>query len=332
VRADIPALGRFIEQNKVERFHLPVIVLQKLAEEFCERPEVLFSLRELMVGGEQLQITEPIIKLFTRLKDCLLYNHYGPSESHVVTSFLLTGPPASWPALPPLGRPVANTELYVLDSKLQPLPIGVPGELYIGGECLAHGYLERPALIAERFLPNSFSQRPGARLYKTGDLARYLADGNIEFLGRNDFQVKIRGMRIEPGEVEMVLRQHPDVRDAVVTVQRDGVKGESRLIAYIVASRGESINARQLREFLKQSLPGHMIPAAFIMLEEMPQTPSGKIDRLALPTPGNGSFETEADSQPPRTAVERALAGMFAEVLSVASVGVDDDFFSLGGH
>ena len=329
MRVDIPALGRFIDENRIERFHLPVLVLQKLAEEFCDKPEVLLSLRELMVGGEQLQITEDLRKLFARLKDCTLYNHYGPSETHVVTSFTLPRDPNSWPMLPPLGRPIANTEMYVLDSHLHPVPVGVPGELYIGGACLAHGYLNRPALTAERFIPHPFSGAPGARLYKTGDLVRYDKDGNIEFIGRNDFQVKIRGMRIEMGEIEATLRQHETVGKAVVTLREDG--GEKRLVAYVTASAGCTIEARQLRDFLRVKLPEYMLPSAFVTLAALPLTPSGKIDRLALPAP-EIDLETEAGYIAPRGALEEVLATIFAEVLKLERVGVRDNFFDFGGH
>ncbi|HEX8186181.1 MAG TPA: amino acid adenylation domain-containing protein, partial [Blastocatellia bacterium] len=173
-RIDIPVLGRFIEENRVQRFHMPVVVLQKLAEEFCREPQALYSLREIMVGGEQLQITGSITRLFGELKECVLYNHYGPSETHVVTSYLMPDDASTWPALPPLGRPIANCQIYLLDENLQPVPAGVPGEVYIGGACLAQGYLRRPELTAERFIPSPFGYEGGARLYKTGDLARHL--------------------------------------------------------------------------------------------------------------------------------------------------------------
>src|SRR5256714_1658740 len=331
VRVDIPALGRFIERNRVERFHLPVVVLQKLAEEFCDEPQARLSLREMMVGGEQLQITNAVVKLFSRLKDCALYNHYGPSETHVVTSFKLPCDPESWPALPPLGRPVANTEIYLLDSRLHPVPVGVPGELYIGGACLAHGYLNRPALTAERFVPHPFGGEPGARLYRTGDLARYLKDGEIEFIGRNDFQVKIRGMRIELGEIEVTLKRHESVREAVVTVRRDVPSGEKRLAAYVIAHPGRAVGARQLRDFLRGKLPEYMLPSAFVVLDAFPLTPSGKIDRLALPAPEK-NLETEEGYVAPRGALEKILSTIFAEVLQLERVGVRDNFFDLGGH
>jgi amino acid adenylation domain-containing protein len=328
-RIDIAELGRFIHENQIERFHLPVVVLQKLAEQFCENPTPLSCVREFMVGGEQLQITPPIIRLFEQLSECILYNHYGPSETHVMTSFPLRPPASAWLALPPLGRPLANTQVYVLDRHLQPVPVGVAGELYVGGDCVAHGYLRRPGLTAERFIPDPFGGRPGARIYKTGDLVRYLPDGNLEFLGRNDFQVKIRGMRIELGEIEVALRAHPLVREAVVTVRTEE-RNEKTLAAYIVP-QSDPVSAKDLREYLKERLPEHMVPAYFAMLQEFPLTSSGKIDRLALPAPGNDAGAV-SDYVAPETAVEKVLAGIFAEVLGVARIGAIDNFFDLGGH
>jgi amino acid adenylation domain-containing protein len=328
-RIDIVELGRFIQQNQIERFHLPVVVLQKLAEQFCENTTPLSCVREFMVGGEQLQITPDIIRLFERLSECTLYNHYGPSETHVMTSFSLRPPAANWPALPPLGRPLANTQLYVLDGHLQPVPVGVSGELYIGGDCVAHGYLKRPGLTAERFIPDPFGGRTGARVYKTGDLVRYLPDGNLEFLGRNDFQVKIRGMRIELGEIEVALRAHPLVREAVVTVRTEE-RNEKTLAAYIVPL-SDPVAAKDLRGYLKERLPEHMVPAYFVMLREFPLTSSGKINRLALPAPGQDAGAV-SDYLAPETAVERVLAVVFAEVLGVARIGALDNFFDLGGH
>jgi amino acid adenylation domain-containing protein len=328
-RIDIAELGKFIQQHQIERFHLPVVVLQKLAEQFCNNPVPLMSVREFMVGGEQLQITQDIIRLFEQLSECTLYNHYGPSETHVITSFSLRPPASAWPALPPLGRPLANTQLYVLDGHLQPVPVGVSGELYLGGDCVAHGYLRRPGLTAERFIPDPFSGWPGARIYKTGDLVRYLPDGNLEFLGRNDFQVKIRGMRIELGEIEVALRAHPLVREAVVTVRTEE-RNEKTLAAYIVPQSG-SVAAKDLRGYLKELLPEHMVPAYFVMLQEFPLTSSGKINRLALPAPGEDAAAV-LDYVAPDTAVEKVLAGIFAEVLGVARIGALDNFFDLGGH
>ena len=208
--------------------------------------------------------------------------------------------------------------------------MGVPGELYIGGACLAHGYLNRPGLTAERFIPHPFSGEPGARLYKTGDLARYQKDGNIEFIGRNDFQVKIRGMRIELGEIEATLRQHETVNEAVVTLRQDP-SGEKRLVAYVIANPGCTIEARQLRDYLRGKLPEYMLPAAFVALTSFPLTVSGKINRLALPAPET-NLETEEGYVAPRGALEEVLATIFAEVLKLERIGIRDNFFDLGGH
>jgi acyl-coenzyme A synthetase/AMP-(fatty) acid ligase/acyl carrier protein len=308
-----------------------VLVLQKLAEEFFDKPQTLLNLRELMVGGEQLQITSDIVGLFARLKDCTLYNHYGPSETHVVTSFTLPANSETWPVLPPLGRPIANTEIYLLDPQLHPVPVSVPGELYLAGACLAHGYLNRSALTAERFIPHPFSSEPGARLYKTGDLARYRKDGNIEFIGRNDFQVKIRGKRIELGEIEVTLTRHESVRDAVVTLRQDASGGEKRLVAYVVFNPGCTIETRQLRDYVRGKLPDYMLPSAFVTLAAFPLTTSGKVDRLALPAPER-NLEIEEGYVAPRGALEEVLSTIFAEVLKLELIGVHDNFFELGGH
>ena len=329
VRIDIPALGSYIEKHRVERFHLPGTVIQKLAEEFNSQPETLATIREFMVGGEQLQISRAMVDLFSRLENCVLHNHYGPTETHIVTSFQLHGTPETWPALPPLGRPVINTELYVLDAYLQPLPVGVPGELYLGGTSVAHGYLKQPGLTAERFVPNPFTNKPGSRIYKTGDVARYLPDGNIEFLGRNDFQVKIRGMRVELGEIEVELKRHSAVRDAVVILAKENQ--ESRLVAYVIFQREQSASGKEMREFLQKRLPQYMLPSGFVVLDKFPLTPSGKIDRLALPASGQEPNRGE-EYVAPRTDLEEVLVGILAEVLQVERVGVLDDFFALGGH
>ena len=233
VRRDPFRLLRFLTDKEIERLFLPFVALQQLAEVADAQEAVPTSLCEVITAGEQLQITRQLANWFTKLKDCTLYNHYGPSESHVVTAFTLTGSPHDWPALPAIGRPIANTQIYLLNSQKQPVPIGVPGELYIGGVALARGYLNRPDLTAERFIANPFCDNPDARLYKTGDLARYLPDGNIEFLGRIDNQVKMRGYRIELGEIEALLSQHPAVQQSAVLVREDE-PGNKRLVAYVV--------------------------------------------------------------------------------------------------
>src|SRR5205085_5906200 len=229
---------------------------------------------------------------------------------------------------PPVGRPIANTRVYLLNEHLHPVPTGVPGELHIGGDGLARSYRFRPALTAEKFIPDPFSQEPGARLYRTGDLARYLPDGNIEFLGRLDQQVKVRGHRIELGEIETALSLHPDVRAAVVLAWED-MPGNTRLVAYVVPGALQ-VAAGQLQSFPREKLPDYMIPTAFVFVDEMPLTANGKIDRRALPVPtSNGP---DADAVLPRTPVEELLAGIWGQVLGRERVGIHADFFALGGH
>jgi acyl carrier protein len=229
----------------------------------------------------------------------------------------------------PIGRPIDNTQLYVLDEYLQPVPIGVAGELYIGGAGVARGYLHQPELTAQRFIPNPFDANPNARLYKTGDRARWLSDGNLDFLGRLDFQVKVRGYRIELGEIESVLERHPEVRKAVV-VDRTDSSGENRLIAYVVVDRKDDL-IPELRKYLQQKLPDYMLPSAFIVLDELPLTSNGKVDRKALPEP-DVSRNSESVFSSDQTPLERKLATVWSDVLGVTNIGVDDNFFDLGGH
>ncbi len=329
LRRDSTELLRLMRRSNVQRIFLPFVALQSLAEA-AEDEDALPDLREVITAGEQLQITRQVARLFERLPACTLHNHYGPSESHVVTAFALRGASNTWPSLPPIGRPIANTQVYLLDPKLRPVPVGVNGELYIGGTALASGYLNRPELTAGRFVANPFSSDPSARLYRTGDLARYLPGGDIEYVGRIDDQVKIRGHRIELGEIEAVLRQHPGVREAAVTVA--GVHAAKRLNAYVVATDSNADDAglfSDLRSFLKKQLPEYMVPSAFGSLEKLPITPSGKVNRRALPDIGEiqpGNNEHLA----PRTVTERAIAAIWADVLKLDRIGVRDNFFDFG--
>lgn len=267
-----------------------------------------------------------------------LWNLYGPTETTIWSTAYKVRPgrgPVS------IGRPIANTEIYLLDGHLQPVPTGLPGELYIGGDGLARGYLGRPDLTAEKFIPHPFSDEPGARLYRTGDLARYLPDGNIEFLGRLDHQVKIRGFRIELGEIESALRRHQAVGETVV-VAREDTPGEKRLVAYVVPAspgpRSRSLKREaqnlhsELYHFLEDKLPDYMMPAAFVFLEALPLTPNGKVDRRALPLPGGSRPDLETDYIPPRTPTEEKLVHIWAEVLDFEQIGVFDNFFELGGQ
>jgi hypothetical protein len=231
----------------------------------------------------------------------------------------------------PIGLPVANTQLYALDPDLHPLPVGIPGQLYVGGKGVCRGYLNDPKRTAEVFIPNPFSSEPGGRLYKTGDLARYLPGGDIEFLGRADHQVKIRGFRIELGEIESLLDQQPTVKDAVV-IAREDVPGDKRLIAYLVPAQNSEISVPDLRNLLSDRLPDYMVPSAFVVLDSLPLTSNGKLDREALPIPDQTRSELEGEYVAPRTPVEETLADLMGQVLGVERVGVHDNFFKLGGY
>ena len=336
IRRDPVQLLRFLASEEIARMFLPFVALQQLAEVADGHEAVPTSLREVITAGEQLKITRQIANWFSKLKNCTLYNQYGPSESHVVTAFTLTDSPSYWPALPPIGRPIANTQIHILDAQLQPVPIGVPGELYIGGIALAVCYLNRPDLTDQRFISNPFTNKPRERLYKTGDKARYLPSGNIEFLGRIDYQVKIRGFRIELGEVEAMLAQHPQVQEAVV-ICREDIPGNKYLAAYLVAkvealSSASPPTISELRSFLKAKLPDYMVPGAFVFLEAMPLTPNGKVDRRALPAPDSSRRELEDKFVAPSTPTEEIVAAIWAEVLGLQQVGINDNFFELGGH
>ncbi|HWE61028.1 MAG TPA: amino acid adenylation domain-containing protein, partial [Chloroflexota bacterium] len=291
------------------------------------------SLRLIIVGGERV-LPERVAawqeRVGTRVR---LVNTYGPTEATAVTTLFDTAAYVHGMGEPgdvPIGRPIRNAEVYVLDERLQPAPIGVPGEIYIGGAGLARGYLNRPALTATKFVPHPFREDSAARLYRTGDLARYLPGGTVEFLGRLDDQVKIHGFRIELGEVEATLRRQAGVRDAVAVARQDG-GGEQCLVAYVVPAEGGEIRATALRQALRESLPEYMVPTAIVPLEALPLTPNGKVDRGALPTPVRSDEERQAFVAP-RDGTEQQLAQIWEEVLGVRPIGVTDSFFALGGH
>ena len=286
------------------------------------------SLRHVFCGGEAL--SPALQEQFCGHLEARLHNLYGPTEATIDVA-CWTCARGGEQRIVPIGRPIANTQLYLLDAQLQPVPIGIPGELYIGGASLARGYLHRPELTAAAFIPHPFSAEPGARLYKTGDLARYLPDGNIELLGRLDHQVKIRGYRIELGEIETTLEHHPAVRQAAILVRED-TPGDRRLVAYCVLCHGLVADIHELRSFLQTKLPDYMIPATFVRLDALPLTPSGKVDRQALPAPGQTRPALSEAFVAPRTPAEEILADIWASVLGVAAVGIHDNFFALGGH
>lgn len=330
LRRDALQLLHFLQEQEIERLFLPFVALRQLAEIGARKAIYPPALRDVITAGEQLRITPAIATWFNQMPDCALHNHYGPSESHVVTAFTLQSSPYDWPILPPIGYPIANTQIYILDTDLNPVPEGIGGELYIGGSGLARGYLHRPTLTAERFISHPLHPQSGERLYKTGDLAQWLPDGSLEYLGRIDQQVKIRGFRIEPGEIAALLEHHPEVREAVVVVH-ETESGDARLVAYIVPAQDLSPSIRELRQFLKARLPDYMIPAAFMILDAFPLTPSGKTDQRALPTPTWTPLES-SNYVAPRTPLETKLAEIWSHLLDVEPIGIHDTFCDLGGH
>jgi amino acid adenylation domain-containing protein len=284
------------------------------------------TLRAMLTGGDRLRCFAPASLPFK------LLNHYGPTETTVVAT---QGEVPALPArqgAPQIGRPIANTRVYLLDSQLEPVPVGVPGELYIGGAGVARGYLRRADLTAERFLPDQFSNEPGARMYRSGDRARFRPDGSIEFLGRLDEQIKLRGFRIEPGEIESVLALHPGVQQPLVVVHRDGL-GQERLVAYFLHREGPSPSPAELKNFLKSKLPDHMLPSSFIPLASFPLTPNGKIDRRALPVfIESGPADLKRPPVLPQTPLEEIVAGLWSELLGCQQAPAHASFFDLGGH
>src|SRR5215217_2743367 len=362
-RQDPATLMAYLREHRVERLFVPFVALQALSERARHETE-LPPLREVVTAGEPLQVTPAVVSFFERLPGCVLENQYGPTETHVVTAWRAKGPPSTWPALPPVGRPIVLATVLVLDAWGAPCPIGVTGEVCVGERSLAHGYWGRPELTAERFVPNVLDgDRDGRRMYRTGDRGRWLADGNLELQGRADEQVKVRGFRVELGEVEVALKELPGVTDAAVVVRRtDG--GEKRLVAYVVRPESgdaedlkrrlanqlrvsgdaedpqrqqanqlrESWDAEDLKRRLAKRLPEYMVPGVLVRLDALPLTPSGKVNRRALPEVDSRRAEEGTRYEAPRDALERTLAEVWQEVLGVSLVGVKDDFFALGGH
>ena len=298
---------------------------------FVEEPRLAqaSSLRKVICGGESLS-AEVVQQFYRRLPHAELHHSYGPTETSVAVAEFFC-PRNSEQQVMPLGRPLGDNQLYVLDWQMEPVPVGVTGELYIGGTGLARGYHGRPGLTAEKFIPNPFGVEAGARLYRTGDLARYRADGLLEFRGRTDSQIKLRGMRVELGEIEAVVREHAGVEECVVMLRGEGIEAE--LVAYIVSVDETGPGADELRAYLASRLPRHMVPAAFVTLKRLPLMVNGKLDRHALPAPSDGALiKTTAAFVAPATELERTIAGIWNEVLGREEIGTQDNFFDLGGH
>jgi thioesterase domain-containing protein/acyl carrier protein len=318
----------YLDQKKIDVLHVPYVVLSNLAQASQHDLKDTWP-AAVITAGEQLKITPEIRQIFSKHPETVLHNHYGPTETHVVSAFTLSTTPQQWDEFPPIGKPIWNTRLYILDPSMNLVPDGVVGELYIAGISLARGYVNKAALTSERFIANPYGP-PGSRMYRTGDLARRAPDGDIDYVGRVDDQVKIRGFRVELGEVEAaLLKLIPQISQ--VAVIASVANGHQRLIAYIVMNAGHPLpDLHVIRAWLTQALPDYMVPAHFIDLPALPLTPNGKLDRRSLPEP-SASTRTD-DYASPRSAREAYLCRLFAQLTGTDPVGIDDSFFNIGGH
>ena len=318
-----PSLLRdWLVEHRITLTFLPTALAEQMMA--LEWPKTT-SLRFLLTGADKLQRYPPPGLPFA------VINNYGPTEATVVVTSGLV-PPMAHPDEPPsIGRPIANTQVYILDEHLQQVPVGMPGELYIGGAGLARGYLNRPELTAEKFIRNPFSSEPDSRLYKTGDLVRCLPDGQIAFLGRIDHQIKIRGYRIEPNEIMAVLNRHPAIQNSYVLAREDA-PGDKRLTAYVVLAPTMPVTASSLRDALAIHLPDYMIPATFVHLDALPLTPNGKVDRAALPQPNVTNMLRDGAFTAPSTPIEERIVEIVANLVKLDQIGLDENFFEIGAH
>jgi amino acid adenylation domain-containing protein len=330
---DATALSEYLQNHPIDYLKIAPSHLQALMSKVD--PRTLMPQRCLIIGGETSH-WGLIDQLLALAPSCTIWNHYGPTET---TVGVLTYPVSSeWKihrdisATVPLGKPLQNVQIYILDRGTRPTPIGVPGELYVGGSLVTRGYLNRPELTDVKYIPDPFRGIPGSRLYQTGDLARFLFDGTVEFLGRSDDQIKLRGYRIEPGEIEAVLGSHPGVDGCLVLVHQQTEAGNPQLLAYVVAKLGHHPSSEELISYARTQLPEVMVPTAVVMLSAMPRTEHGKIDRSALPLPKPDQFGGRSVYVAPTTSEEKAIAAIWSEVLGFDQVGIHDDFFDLGGH
>ena len=332
-RIDPARLADWLDREAIHEFFAPDLVVRAVYEAAIEQGLQLPALRHVVQAGEALHLTDQVRAFHAQRPGIRLHNHYGPSETHVITAQPFGADPAGWPATAPIGSPIWNCQTFVLDAALRPVPAGVIGELYLAGAGMARGYLNRAGLTAERFVANPFGP-PGSRMYRSGDLARWRA-GRLEFVGRVDDQVKIRGVRVEPGEISAVLSRHPAVGQAVTVVRETDPRGK-HLVAYITLPRNGTgragrvtVHVDDLRRHVAAAVPAAMIPAAFVTLDEFPLTANGKLDQAALPEP---RWSAPPISRLPTTPQEQALCDLFGQLLNVTPVSIDDNFFSMGGH
>ncbi len=325
-KVSLKELGSALKQYRVTTLWLTAGLFNLMVDNHLDD---LRGVRQFLAGGDILSVPH-VRKVFKELPDCRMINGYGPTENTTFTCCYTVSDLAQIDGSVPIGRPISNTTAYVLDAHMNPQPIGVPGELYTGGDGVARGYLERPELNGERFVPDPFSSEPGSRLYKTGDLVRYRINGDIEFIGRIDNQVKVRGFRIELGEIEAALVEHHAVREAAVVACKD--QGDKHLAAYLIADENQTLVVEEVREFLKQTLPDHMVPSVFMVLETLPLSPSGKVDRRALPSTNGFKPNSAKGFGAPADELELKLTRLWEKVLGIDAIGVNDNFFELGGH
>lgn len=332
-RRDMPALLAYMEQHQIDTLYTPFVVLSNLAQSYQHRKGSYWP-RTILTAGEQLNITPEIRKTYLSQPEARLHNFYGPTESHVVTAYSLVEDPTQWPDASPIGHAIDNTQIYILDEALNPVPKGVVGEIYIAGENLARGYINRPGMTASRFIACGFGM-PGKRVYRSGDLGRISNSGEIEFLGRADQQIKIRGFRVELGEIEsMILSLFSTQLSHVAVIALPGATAGQglRLVGYLVPHEGlNSPDHSAVRRTLLSHLPDYMVPTAFVDMARLPLSPNGKLERKALPIPVQGQDQT-AHYRPPMTATERVICQVFSDITGVQLVGLDDNFFDLGGH
>ncbi len=328
-RLDTLKFMEFVHEHRIGKLYLPVAVVHLMGELYATHKHLFEYLDDLIATGEQLHLTRHLVDMFIDRPECKLHNHYGPAETHVITAYTYEGHPSTWAFHTPIGLALPNTQVYVVDPYLQHVPTGALGELYLGGIMMARGYLNRPAQTAAKFVPDPFSGVPGARLYLSADLGRYLPDGNLEYSGRIDHMVKIRGVRIELGEIESLLDKHPRVSRAFV-MARGEKSSDKYLAAYAVPDGDASLTSSELREYLSEKLPPYMLPNTIILMASLPVTPNGKVDHRALPVPGDSDANDRYVA--PRNAIEEKITAVWAEVLNKPNVGVLDDFFELGGH
>ncbi len=330
-RLDASALFVFLKEKKINRLFLPYVALHHLAEHTGTDQLQLISLNDVITAGEQLIITPAIRHFFSVNNQCRLHNHYGPTETHVVTSYLMEGEAEVWPTIPSIGKAVSNVQVHILDKDLKPVQKGTEGEIYIGGDALARGYINSPELTRDRFFIDPFNVSGNSFIYRTGDLGVEREDGNILYNGRIDDQVKVRGYRIELGEIEYAILSFTGITSCAVMVREDE-PGNKRIVAYYTTGNSHQIKAPSLRSFLVSKLPDYMLPSAFVEMGELPRTPSGKVNRKALPIPDTNRPDLNNPYSAPITDVEKGICRLWSQLLYVSKVGLNDNFFELGGN